>query len=90
MSWPSNLCMGLTVERQEYVHRIDHLNSTNAAVKFVSAESLLGPLEIDLDGLNWLIVGGESGPYARSMESHWVRNLRDKCTKKGVPFFFKQ
>lgn len=90
LPWPRNLWMGVTVENQSCVRRIDYLRSTDAAVKFVSAEPLLGSLEINLDGLDWLIVGGESGPGARPMEARWVRDLRDTCRAAGVPFFFKQ
>jgi len=90
LPWPGNLWMGVTVERQDYADRVDRLRSTLAAVKFVSAEPLIGPLDIDLTGMDWLIVGGESGPHARPMDPEWVRSLRDKCIGAGVPFFFKQ
>jgi protein gp37 len=91
LGWPENVWMGVTVERQDYVFRIDHLRRTGARVKFLSCEPLLGPLpDLDLSGIDWVIVGGESGPGARSMDANWVRDLRDQCTEAGVPFFFKQ
>jgi protein gp37 len=91
LEWPENVWMGVTVERQDYVFRIDHLRRTGARVKFLSCEPLLGPLSIlDLSGIGWVIVGGESGPNSRPMDLEWVRELRDQCTPAGVPFFFKQ
>ncbi len=90
LRWPRNLWMGVTVECQGCEDRIDHLRATPASVKFVSAEPLIGPLDIALDGIDWLIVGGESGPGARRMNAEWVRALRDSCIGSRVPFFFKQ
>jgi len=90
LPWPENLWVGVTVERQDCAGRIENLRTVPAAIKFVSAEPLIGPLEIDLDGLDWLIVGGESGPRARPMDREWVRTLRDQCLREGVSFFFKQ
>ena len=91
IEWPDNVWMGVTVEREGYTARIDHLRRTGARVKFLSCEPLLGPLpELNLDGIDWVIVGGESGPDARPMYPEWVRDLRDKCIHAGVPFFFKQ
>ena len=90
LPWPENLWMGVTVECQECAGRIDYLRTVPAAVKFVSAEPLIGPLEIDLEGVDWLIVGGESGPRARPINPDWVRALRDQCVREGVSFFFKQ
>ena len=81
----------MSVESSRYAFRIDHLRSVNAAVRFVSAEPLLGPLpELDLSGIGWLIAGGESGHKARPMEEEWARDLRDQCVAEGVAFFFKQ
>jgi protein gp37 len=91
LPWPSNVWMGVSVETEDYVWRIDRLREVPSAVRFVSAEPLLGPLRrINLDGIDWLIVGGESGPGARPMSKAWVRNLRDQCARANVPFFFKQ
>jgi len=91
LPWPANVWMGVTVESDRYVDRIDHLRSTPAATKFLSLEPLLGPLpRLDLGGIDWVIAGGESGPGARPMEPAWVRQVRDKCIEAGVPFFFKQ
>ncbi len=89
--WPSNVWMGVSIESSPYGFRIDHLRSVDAAVRFVSAEPLLGPLpDLDLSSIDWLIAGGESGPGARPMEQAWVRDLRDQCGAAGVAFFFKQ
>ena len=91
LEWPSNVWMGVSVETSRYAFRLDQLRSVGAAVRFVSAEPLLGPLsDLDLSGLHWLIAGGESGPRARPMHAAWVRDLRDQCAAAGVPFFFKQ
>lgn len=90
-TWPPNVWMGVSVETDRYVFRIDHLREVDAAVRFVSAEPLLGPLmKLDLCGIKWLIVGGESGHGARPIESAWVRDLRDQCAQSEVDFFFKQ
>jgi protein gp37 len=91
IDWPANVWMGVSVESADYAFRIDHLRSTGAAVKFLSLEPLLGPLPaLDLRGIDWVIVGGESGPGARPMASRWVTDIRDQCVEAGVPFFFKQ
>lgn len=91
LDWPSNLWMGVSIENANYRFRIDHLRRVAASVRFVSAEPLLGPIEnLDLDGIHWLIAGGESGPRARPMSQDWVVDLRDQCRTAGVPFFFKQ
>ncbi len=91
LEWPSNVWMGVSVENQRYAFRLDHVRSVKAAVRFVSAEPLLGPLDdLDLTSINWLIAGGESGYRARPMRAQWVRSLRDQCDTAGVPFFFKQ
>jgi protein gp37 len=91
ISWPENVWMGVTVERRDYASRIDCLRETGAKVKFLSCEPLLGPLPgLDLDGIDWVIVGGESGPGARPMDPAWATNLRDQCLSADVPFFFKQ
>ena len=81
----------LTVETADYLERIDHLRQTPAAVKFLSLEPLLGPIpDINLEGIDWVIAGGESGPGARPMDPKWVIDIRDQCLAAGVPFFFKQ
>ena len=90
LPWPSNVWMGVSVESQQYAFRLDHLRDVPAAIRFVSAEPLLGPLHLDLDGIDWLIVGGESGPRARPVDVNWVRELRETATSAGVRFFFKQ
>ena len=92
--WASNIWLGTSVENQKYAPRLDVLARVDAPVRFVSAEPLLGPLDLSKwlkDGsLNWCIVGGESGPHARPMDMDWVRSLRDQCQRYGVPFFLKQ
>jgi protein gp37 len=89
--WPANVWMGVSVEDVSQLDRVNHLREVPAAVRFVSAEPLLGPLAgIDLAGIHWLIAGGESGPNARPMSSAWARSLRDRCRAEDVPFFFKQ
>jgi len=91
LEWPGNVWMGVSVETERYQHRIDDLRQTNAAVKFLSLEPLLGALPaLDLTGIDWVIVGGESGPLARPMNEEWVIEIRDQCVDQGVPFFFKQ
>lgn len=91
IAWPTNVWMGVSVERQDYVSRIDDLRGTGAAVKFLSLEPLLGPLrDLHLAGIDWVIVGGESGPGARPMDEQWVLDIRTQCHAGGVPFFFKQ
>lgn len=91
LPWPQNVWMGVTVENGDYAFRIDHLRQTGAAVRFLSCEPLLSPLpNMDLDGIDWVIVGGESGPGARPMHHDWVTGIRDQCFVEGIPFFFKQ
>lgn len=89
--WPRNVWMGVSVENKDYSYRIEHLRRTGATVKFLSLEPLLGPLEgLNLSGIDWVIVGGESGPGARPMEAAWVRSIRDQCKEFDVAFHFKQ
>ena len=91
LPWPANVWAGVTVENDCYLHRLDALRRVPTALRFVSAEPLLAPLDgLDLDGIGWTIVGGESGPGARPMDPDWVRPIRDRCQDAGVPFFFKQ
>jgi protein gp37 len=83
--------MGVSVENEDYIYRIDHLRKTNAAIKFLSIEPLIGPVgNLDLTNIDWVIVGGESGPGARPLEENWVLRIRDICRESKVPFFFKQ
>lgn len=91
LPWPRNVWMGVSVETCRYRDRIDRLRSADAQVKFLSLEPLLGPLpDLDLTDIDWVIVGGESGPGARPMDIEWIKDLRDQCSHAGVPFFFKQ
>jgi protein gp37 len=91
LPWPDNVWMGVSVESEDYVDRIDHLRLTPAYIKFLSLEPLLGPLDnLDLEGIDWTIAGGESGPAARPMDPTWVRSIRDQCVSAGVAFHFKQ
>lgn len=91
LPWPENVWMGVTVENNDCTFRIDHLRRTNATVKFISFEPLLGPVHnISLRNIDWVIVGGESGPGARPMLHEWVTDLRDQCVAEAIPFFFKQ
>lgn len=91
LPWAPNIWMGVSVENEDCMFRIDHLSSTYAAVKFLSLEPLLGPLpNLPLAGIDWVIVGGESGPGARVIRPEWVEDIRDQCVVTGTPFFFKQ
>jgi len=91
LNWTPNIWMGVTVETADYLDRMELLKSVPANVRFVSFEPLIGPLgNLDLSGIDWGIVGGESGPGARPMRPEWVRDIRDQCRSQGVAFFFKQ
>ncbi|HSV64638.1 MAG TPA: phage Gp37/Gp68 family protein [Mycobacteriales bacterium] len=91
LDWPSNLWMGVSVENAEALERVEDLRNVPSAVRFLSCEPLLGPLDgIDLTGIHWVIAGGESGAEARPPDPMWIRRLRDTCTSSDVPFFFKQ
>jgi protein gp37 len=91
LPWMPHMWMGVSVENEKYTFRIDHLRMTAAKVKFLSLEPLLGPLHnLHLEGIDWVIAGGESGPGARRMDPEWVTGIRDQCVKSDVPFFFKQ
>ena len=90
---PSNVWLGVSVENQDYVKRIEHLQETRAGIRFLSIEPLLGPVNLkasNLKNIHWIIVGGESGPFARPMDPEWARAIRIACQKSNVPFFFKQ
>lgn len=88
--WPSNVWAGVSVESQAWAWRIDMLKKVPAQIKFLSCEPLLGALNLSLDNLNWVIVGGESGIGARPIKAEWVRGIREQCVAANVPFFFKQ
>ena len=91
LNWPPNVWMGVSIETGKYLWRADHLREVPAGVRFLSLEPLLGPLgAMDLSGIHWVIVGGESGRGARPLEANWVRVIRKQCSRQGVPFFFKQ
>ncbi len=91
LPWPPNVWMGVSVEDSRVLHRIDDLRGVPAAVRFLSCEPLIGSLAgIDLRGIHWVIVGGESGPHSRPMQIEWVREIFRACRKQKVPFFFKQ
>ncbi len=91
LNWPDNVWMGVTVENADCIHRIDYLRDVPAAVRFLSMEPLLSAVEnMDLNNIDWVIVGGESGPGARPIEKEWVTSIKDQCRIADVPFFFKQ
>jgi protein gp37 len=91
LPWPENVWMGVSVESSDYTWRIGHLAKVSAAVRFLSVEPLLGPIpKLPLRGIDWVILGGESGPGARPMEAVWAEEIRDRCVQAKVPFFFKQ
>jgi len=91
IEWPANVWMGVSIETDPYCSRADFLRATSAKVKFLSLEPLLGPLpSLRLSDIDWVIVGGESGPGARPMDEQWVLAIRDRCRESQVPFFFKQ
>jgi protein gp37 len=91
LNWPENVWMGVSIETDDLTLRADALREVPASVRFLSCEPLLGPLpSLNLEGIDWVIVGGESGKNARPMDMDWVRDIRDRCTEAGVAFFFKQ
>jgi protein gp37 len=91
LPWTPNIWMGVSIESNDYTFRADHLRHTKAAIKFLSLEPLLGPLpSLNLAGIDWVIVGGESGPGSRYMDPAWTVEIRNKCVSANVPFFFKQ
>ena len=90
LEWPQNVWMGVSVENQDYVQRVDYLREVPAAVRFLSCEPLLGPLNLNLEGIHWVIVGGESGKGHRPINAEWVRDIRAHCREQDAAFFFKQ
>ena len=91
LNWADNIWMGVSIENNDYSYRKDLLSTTNAKIKFISYEPLIGPIkDFNYIGINWIIVGGESGPHARPIERQWVVDIRDSCRAQHVPFFFKQ
>lgn len=91
LSWTPNIWQGVSVENETVIHRISDLKQISSCVRFVSFEPLIGPLDsVDITGIHWVIVGGESGPGARPIKTQWVRDVRDMCLEQKVPFFFKQ
>ncbi len=93
LPWPKNIWQGVTIESEKYINRINDLRNTPAQTKFISFEPLIGEINsdnLDLSGIDWVIVGGESGPGARPMKKEWVLKIRNKCMSENIPFFFKQ
>ena len=91
LEWSRNIWLGTSVEDERVVHRIKHLRATSAQLKFLSCEPLLGPLDdLNLAGIGWVIVAGESGPNHRSMKPEWATSIRDQCQNANIPFYFKQ
>jgi protein gp37 len=91
LSWADNIWMGVTVENADYTYRIDNLRKSGAKNRFISFEPLLGSVgSLNLNGIDWVIAGGESGPGARPVQKEWITEIRDQCIEAGIPFFFKQ
>jgi len=91
LNWTENIWMGVSIENDDYTYRINDLRKTDAKIKFLSVEPLIGPInKLDLTNIDWVIVGGESGPGARPIKGEWVIDIKDKCLEQRVPFFFKQ
>ena len=91
LNWTNNIWIGVSIENAQMAFRIKSLLKTTANIKFISCEPLIGPISsLPLDGIDWVIVGGESGPNARPMKKEWAVSIRDNCIKKGIPYFFKQ
>lgn len=91
LNWTPNIWLGVSIESGRWLRRLEALRLTSARTRFLSLEPLLGPLpNLDLSGVDWVITGGESGPGARPMDPDWVREIRDNCVSRDVPFFFKQ
>jgi protein gp37 len=91
ITWPENVWMGVSVENSNYTFRINHLRKTTAKIKFLSLEPLLGPLPaLNLSNIDWVIVGGESGPKSRPIKTGWILEIKEQCQRMNIPFFFKQ
>ena len=90
LPWPDNVWIGVSVENQDYIERVEYLKKVPAKIRFLSCEPLLGPLALDLKGIHWVITGGESGPKHRPINPDWVRDIRDACQAQGVAYFHKQ
>lgn len=90
LPWPENLWVGVSIEDQDNVWRVEYLKRVPAHLRFISCEPLLGNINLSIEGIHWVIVGGESGPHARYMDLDWVRSLRDQCNENHVSFFLKQ
>lgn len=91
LNWTPNIWMGVSIENEDFLYRMDHLRNTPAQIKFISAEPLIGPLpDMNLDRIDWVIVGGESGPKSRPIKGDWVIDIRDQCQSSDTSFFFKQ
>lgn len=91
LPWPENVWMGVTCETSDYIYRMQHLQQVPSAIRFVSMEPLLGPIgNFPVKNIDWIILGGESGPGARPMDKRWVIEIKDRCNKYSIPFFFKQ
>lgn len=88
--FPEHIWIGTSVENQDVVHRVRQLQAIPATVRFLSCEPLIGPVDPDLEGIHWVIAGGESGPVRRPMKEEWVKSIRDRCEAENIPFFFKQ
>jgi len=91
LDWPNNVWMGVSIEDEQVLNRVHDLHAVPAAIRFLSCEPLIGPLDdLPLEGIHWVIVGGESGPGARLMQIEWIRSIFRQCRRSRVPFFFKQ
>lgn len=91
LNWTDNIWMGVSIENQDYVYRTNYLRKTKAKYKFLSLEPLIGQInKINLDLIDWVIIGGESGPHSRELKKEWVIDIRNKCKQEGISFFFKQ
>ncbi len=91
LNWTNNIWMGVSIENENYLNRMNYLKRTKAKIKFISFEPLLGPLpKLNLGGIDWVIAGGESGPNSRAVKPEWIIDLKEQCLKQKIPFFFKQ
>ena len=91
IAWPPNVWMGVSIENNKFIYRCEHLRKTKSKIKFLSCEPLLGPIkDLNLKGIHWVIVGGESGTNARPVKEDWICEIRDQCISNNIPFYFKQ